>query len=78
MSYIHCDPKTCPCGSDCSNQPFHRVKGPKLETFLTEDRGYGVRASQALKKGKQGLRCHVYKMNKAGRSGAMLAAGVSL
>lgn len=80
MSYIHCDPKSCPCGSDCSNQPFYRVKGPKLETFLTEDRGYGVRCSQPLKKGEQcqGLLCAACMMNAADGNGAMLAAGLSL
>jgi SET domain-containing protein len=53
MSYIYCDSKSCPCGEHCSNLPFHRIKPPPLETFLTENRGYGVRAKAPIKKGAQ-------------------------
>lgn len=29
LSFIHCDPRTCPCGLHCSNKPFHQLKvGP--------------------------------------------------
>ena len=43
MSYIHCDPRTCPCGQFCTNKPFHFLKPPPLDTFLTTNRGHGVR-----------------------------------
>ncbi len=80
MSFIHCDLRTCPCGNDCSNHPFHRAKGLNLETFLTEDRGYGVRCSQPLKKGEQrrGMRCAACMMDNECDNIAMLAAGLSL
>jgi SET domain-containing protein len=51
MSYIYCDTKSCPCGEHCSNLPFHRIKPPPVETFLTENRGYGVRAKAPIRKG---------------------------
>lgn len=38
MSSIHCDQRSCPCGDLCSNKPFHMLKMPKLQTFLTENR----------------------------------------
>jgi len=50
-SYIHCDPKNCPCGEACSNRPFHLLKGPSMEAFLTENRGYGVRATEPAPRG---------------------------
>lgn len=51
-SYIHCDPKMCPAGPACSNLPFHRLKPPRMEVFLTDNgRGWGVRAAQPVKKG---------------------------
>ncbi|KAF5826675.1 hypothetical protein DUNSADRAFT_2393, partial [Dunaliella salina] len=50
-SYIHCDPKSCPCGEACSNRPFHLLKGPSMEAFLTDNRGYGVRATEPASRG---------------------------
>lgn len=52
LSYIHCDPRTCPCGLACTNKPFHQLKAPALEVFLTENRGHGVRMTQPLDKGQ--------------------------
>lgn len=52
LSYIHCDPRTCPCGTACTNKPFHLLKPPPLETFLTDNRGHGVRLTQPLDKGQ--------------------------
>jgi hypothetical protein len=43
-----CDPKTCPCGEACTNQPFHMRGVPPAVAFLTRDRGYGVRATRRL------------------------------
>jgi hypothetical protein len=51
LSFIHCDPRTCPCGQLCSNKPFHLLKAPQLDVFLTENRGHGVRMTQPLRKG---------------------------
>ena len=33
-SYIHCDPKLCPCGAACSNRPFHALRTPPMEVFV--------------------------------------------
>lgn len=52
LSYIHCDPRTCPCGTACTNKPFHLLKAPPLEVFLTDNRGHGVRLTQPLDKGQ--------------------------
>lgn len=30
-SFIHCDPKSCPCGAVCSNRPFHALRPPPME-----------------------------------------------
>ena len=38
VSYVHCDPRSCPCGELCSNRPFHLLRSPLLQTFLTENR----------------------------------------
>jgi hypothetical protein len=51
LSFIHCDPRTCPCGQLCSNKPFHLLKAPQLDVFLTENRGHGVRMTQPLRRG---------------------------
>jgi hypothetical protein len=51
LSFIHCDPRTCPCGTSCSNKPFHQLKAPSLDVFLTENRGHGVRVAAPLPKG---------------------------
>lgn len=52
LSYIHCDPRTCPCGAYCSNRPFHLLKGPQLDVFLTQNRGHGVRVNAPMKAGQ--------------------------
>ncbi|KAF6258157.1 hypothetical protein COO60DRAFT_1152954 [Scenedesmus sp. NREL 46B-D3] len=51
LSFIHCDPRTCPCGQLCSNKPFHLLKAPQLDVFLTRNRGHGVRMTQPLRQG---------------------------
>eukprot|EP00884_Botryococcus_braunii_P021638 jgi/Botrbrau1/8158/Bobra.357_2s0006.1 len=51
LSYIHCDPRLCPCGDRCSNRPFHLLEGPRMKVFLTENRGWGVQASESIEKG---------------------------
>lgn len=52
LSYIHCDPRTCPTGDKCRNLPFHLLPKLDLEVFLTENRGYGVRTNQFLATGQ--------------------------
>lgn len=52
LSFIHCDPRTCPCGPLCSNKPFHLLQAPQLEVFLTENRGHGVRVTHPLGRGQ--------------------------
>ena len=52
QAMIHCDPKTCPCGELCTNKAFHLLgAGPTIQAFLTENRGHGVKAMQAITKG---------------------------
>ncbi|KAK9907625.1 hypothetical protein WJX75_007200 [Coccomyxa subellipsoidea] len=51
LSYIHCDPKQCPCGEHCSNRPFHLLPVPKTELFLTDNRGWGVKAAEQIPRG---------------------------
>lgn len=52
QAMIHCDPKTCPCGELCSNKAFHLMgTGPVIQALLTENRGHGVKAMQAIQKG---------------------------
>eukprot|EP00887_Chlorella_sp_A99_P007604 scaffold20.g7604.t1 len=51
LSFIHCDPRTCPCGERCSNQPFASLPHPPMEVFLTLDKGWGVRAAGHIRKG---------------------------
>eukprot|EP00878_Enallax_costatus_P012229 GHUV01012772.1.p1 GENE.GHUV01012772.1~~GHUV01012772.1.p1 ORF type:complete len:999 (+),score=387.95 GHUV01012772.1:221-3217(+) len=51
LSFIHCDPRTCPCGQYCTNRPFHLLKAPELDVFLTENRGHGVRVMNKLPPG---------------------------
>jgi len=50
--YTEC-PVTCPCGERCSNQRIQRRDwlSRSLEKFLTDDRGFGVRTTQAITAG---------------------------
>jgi len=51
ISYIHCDPKSCPCGDHCSNKPFHTLATPPMEVFLTKTKGWGIRAAASIGRG---------------------------
>ncbi|KAI7861975.1 hypothetical protein BDF14DRAFT_1999502 [Spinellus fusiger] len=52
MLYYECEPKTCPCMAQCSNQRFQRKEGTKgLEIFLTRERGWGLRTLVNVKRG---------------------------
>jgi len=52
MIYTEC-PVTCPCADKCSNQRIQRRDwlSRSLEKFLTDDRGFGVRTTQAITSG---------------------------
>eukprot|EP00798_Chlamydomonas_sp_ICE-L_P007513 gene7513-658_t len=51
LSYVHCDPRSCPTGELCSNRPFHQLEEPEVETFATENMGHGIRAMQHVARG---------------------------
>ena len=51
ISCMHCDTSHCPCGKLCQNKPFHKLSMPPMDVFLTESKGWGVRASQFLPAG---------------------------
>ena len=48
-SFILCDPRTCPCGKECTNLPFNARKTPPVDVFFTGTRGHGVRARKPIK-----------------------------
>lgn len=51
-SRFWCDPKTCPAGERCDNQPFYKRKSPNLSIFYTADqRGWGLRVDESVRKG---------------------------
>lgn len=52
MLFYECEPKYCPCASQCSNQRFQRKERKKgLQVFQTEGRGWGLRTTVDIKKG---------------------------
>ncbi|KAI8054958.1 uncharacterized protein B0P05DRAFT_560897 [Gilbertella persicaria] len=52
MLFYECDPKTCPCGDQCTNQRFQRKERKKeLQIFQTKNRGWGLRSMVDIKKG---------------------------
>ncbi|KAL0075098.1 hypothetical protein F4703DRAFT_1336863 [Phycomyces blakesleeanus] len=52
MLYYECDPKSCPCKSQCSNQRFHRREYAKeLQIYLTRERGWGLRTLVDINQG---------------------------
>ncbi|KAG2193674.1 hypothetical protein INT47_002316 [Mucor saturninus] len=52
MLFYECEPKYCPCASQCSNQRFQRKERKKgLQVFQTEGRGWGLRTTGDIKKG---------------------------
>lgn len=53
LSSVLCDPKLCPCGELCSNRSLHLLRPPRTEVFLTENRGWGVRAAEPVQKVRQ-------------------------
>lgn len=35
----------------CAYRPFHQLQSPKVEVFLTRDRGWGVKAAEPIARG---------------------------
>lgn len=52
LMYTECSPKTCPCADRCGNTKIQRhLTAPGVERFMTEKKGWGVKAKQPIKKG---------------------------
>jgi hypothetical protein len=48
---IECDPKTCPCGKECKNRRIQKRQYPKIQSYKTDDKGFGMRTNEALTHG---------------------------
>ena len=42
MVFVECDPRSCPCGPQCSNQQFRRREYPELEAVRAGRKGWGL------------------------------------
>ncbi|XP_051923076.1 histone-lysine N-methyltransferase NSD3 isoform X1 [Hippocampus zosterae] len=51
MLQYECHPQVCPAGENCENQCFSKRLYAETEVIKTEDRGWGLRTNQALRKG---------------------------
>ncbi|KAJ6636857.1 Histone-lysine N-methyltransferase ash1 [Pseudolycoriella hygida] len=52
LMYTECSPKTCPCAEKCQNTKIQRhIVAPGVERFMTQNKGWGIRTKQSLKKG---------------------------
>lgn len=52
LMYTECSPKTCPCADKCQNTKIQRhIVAPGVERFMTQNKGWGVKTKQPLKKG---------------------------
>jgi hypothetical protein len=49
--FIECDPRSCPCGEACSNQPLSRKLPAPTEPFVTVGKGWGLRATARIAAG---------------------------
>lgn len=49
---IHSDNQVCRCGPNCNNRIAQRPRDVPLEIFKTEGKGWGVRASVDVVRGK--------------------------
>ncbi|RUS83107.1 hypothetical protein EGW08_009139 [Elysia chlorotica] len=52
MMLYECHPATCPAGDKCNNQRFQRRIYAEAEPFKCENRGWGLRCMQDIKKGQ--------------------------
>lgn len=48
---VECDPKTCPVGDACRNRHFQRRDGPKVASFPTPGRGFGLMTKESISEG---------------------------
>nr|XP_046243901.1 histone-lysine N-methyltransferase NSD3 isoform X5 [Scatophagus argus] len=51
MLQYECHPQVCPAGESCENQCFSKRLYAETEVVKTDDRGWGLKTKQALKKG---------------------------
>uniref|UniRef100_A0A182IML6 Histone-lysine N-methyltransferase n=1 Tax=Anopheles atroparvus TaxID=41427 RepID=A0A182IML6_ANOAO len=52
MVYTECVPEHCPCGDRCQNTGIQRHEySPGLERFMTEEKGWGIRSREPIRKG---------------------------
>uniref|UniRef100_A0A3Q2XKZ7 Histone-lysine N-methyltransferase NSD3 n=1 Tax=Hippocampus comes TaxID=109280 RepID=A0A3Q2XKZ7_HIPCM len=51
MLQYECHPQVCPAGENCENQCFSKRLYAESEVIKTEERGWGLRTNQALRKG---------------------------
>ena len=49
---VECDPKTCPAGGACRNRHFQRRDGPKVASFPTPGRGFGLMTKDSIAEGE--------------------------
>jgi len=52
MVFVECDPRSCPCGPQCSNQQFRRREYPPLEVFRAGRKGWGLTPLRKLAQGQ--------------------------
>lgn len=51
MLQFECHPNTCPGKEKCENQRFQKRQSPRLYPFNTSGKGWGLKSSDAIKKG---------------------------
>ncbi|XP_058169354.1 histone-lysine N-methyltransferase ash1 [Anopheles ziemanni] len=52
MVYTECVPEHCPCSDRCQNTSIQRHEyAPGLERFMTEEKGWGIRSREPIRKG---------------------------
>lgn len=51
LVYTECSPETCPCGDKCRNTKIQKHIVAPVERFMTQNKGWGVKTNQIIKKG---------------------------
>lgn len=46
---IECSSSACPAGDKCENQRFTKRQYPKINSFRTEEKGWGLRSCEKIK-----------------------------
>lgn len=49
--YTECNTETCPCGDKCRNTQIQKNIVQPVERFKTPDKGWGIKSTNAIKKG---------------------------